>query len=488
MPGSSANAPGSTRTAGEASYKGKPTSFWTRRLAQGDEAERREAVQALLRIGPKAAEAVPALIHTLDDDETDIRESALDALARIGPAAKAAIPSLLRRLRDIDDVTYSKVVHALVEMDATDVEFARSLARDLSDPEHSGRQHAAVNALQRLGRKAKAAVPLLRERLKDKGPLTRLAVVNALQALGPDAAAALGEALKDDNQMVREAAARALWQLAPDVRGALPALQGAIKGQDQFLRHYAIITLGKMGPENLPTLLPLLKDSNPAVRYSVTEALGHMGPGAKETIPHLIDALRYSKAHESNAEARRDDAEVRRAASLALRGIGLPAVPALVELLKDKNRDDRIAAMDILANLGPQAKEVIPSLIVALNTNDPFEREQVTRTLVAIGKDALVPLLKAAQDRNIEQAHRVVGWMRAYTKESIPVLRTMLDDPDREIRRRAAEALGMLGPLAKTAVPQLVSRLKDKNPSVRHQAAQALRNIDPVAADEAEKR
>jgi TolB-like protein/DNA-binding SARP family transcriptional activator/cytochrome c-type biogenesis protein CcmH/NrfG len=63
-------------------------------LRHGDVTERRLAIQALGRFGSAAADAVPALIETLDDDTTWMRKDAVFALGKIGPPAEAAIPAL----------------------------------------------------------------------------------------------------------------------------------------------------------------------------------------------------------------------------------------------------------------------------------------------------------------------------------------------------------------------------------------------------------
>jgi tetratricopeptide (TPR) repeat protein len=63
-------------------------------LQHGDLSERRFAMQALGRFGSSAADAVPALIETLDDEVSWVRNDAIIALGKIGPAAEAAIPAL----------------------------------------------------------------------------------------------------------------------------------------------------------------------------------------------------------------------------------------------------------------------------------------------------------------------------------------------------------------------------------------------------------
>ena len=63
---------------------------------------RRSAADALGKIGPPAAEAVPALAAALHDPDEDVRRSAADALGKIGPAAAEAVPALAAALHDPD--------------------------------------------------------------------------------------------------------------------------------------------------------------------------------------------------------------------------------------------------------------------------------------------------------------------------------------------------------------------------------------------------
>jgi RNA polymerase sigma factor (sigma-70 family) len=58
---------------------------------------RRDAVNFLMMLGPKAKAAVPALVQALQDDQ-GLRDAAVLALARIGPGAKPAITALVQQL------------------------------------------------------------------------------------------------------------------------------------------------------------------------------------------------------------------------------------------------------------------------------------------------------------------------------------------------------------------------------------------------------
>jgi tetratricopeptide (TPR) repeat protein len=72
-------------------------------LKNGDIGERRLAVQDIGRFGPTAAEAVPALIDALGEEQQWLRIGSARALGKIGPAAVAAIPTLTA-MQDDDSV------------------------------------------------------------------------------------------------------------------------------------------------------------------------------------------------------------------------------------------------------------------------------------------------------------------------------------------------------------------------------------------------
>jgi adenylate cyclase len=63
-------------------------------LGRGGPFERARTARMLGRFGPRAAEAVPALVQALGDQSQVVRGAAIIALGRIGPQARAAIPAL----------------------------------------------------------------------------------------------------------------------------------------------------------------------------------------------------------------------------------------------------------------------------------------------------------------------------------------------------------------------------------------------------------
>ena len=160
-------------------YRGRPLREWIALLHDENGQTRRTAATTIGGIGADAAQAVPALIGTLQDPEDDVRSRSAWALGRIGPGAKSAVAPLTSGLKDPRDFV----------------------------------QSAAATALGRIGSDARDAVPALVETLKDKGLGVRCAAIEALGRIGPDAKAAVSPlaAMFADGQNVRDRASRCVW-------------------------------------------------------------------------------------------------------------------------------------------------------------------------------------------------------------------------------------------------------------------------------------
>ena len=64
--------------------------------------------------------------------------------------------------------------------------------------------------------------------------------------------------------------------------------------------------------------------------------------------------------------------------------------------------------------------------------------------------------------------------MANQAQEAVSALIVALQDNDKRVRRRTAEALGEIGKPAQEAVPALIAALQDKDKGVRRYAAGAL--------------
>ncbi|MFN6571135.1 HEAT repeat domain-containing protein [Dendronalium sp. ChiSLP03b] len=155
-----------------------------------------------------------------------------------------------------------------------------------------------------------------------------------------------------------------------------------------------------------------------------------------------------------------NNARVRLEAHDALVSIGSPAVPALIDVLKNPDFNIRWRAAWVLGDMASEANLAVGALAEALQDEDAQVRMYAALALGEIGKAA---------------------------KPAVPTLMAALQDKEEYVRIYAAAALRRLGGEAKVAVPSLMNALKDKNPRVRKNAALALGTMGseatPAVAD-----
>jgi HEAT repeat protein len=151
-----------------------------------------------------------------------------------------------------------------------------------------------------------------------------------------------------------------------------------------------------------------------------------------------------------------DKDQRRREAFRRLSEMGEPAVPALVDLFREKRNPISGDAFNVLANLGPRSAGAVPDLIRILNGDKPELRRRAAWILGKIGPAA---------------------------EPAVPSLTRMLNEPDQRMRQAAAEALGQIGGSGHVAL----ERARESNdPQLREASMRgtAARPLDPAARRE----
>jgi HEAT repeat protein len=170
---------------------------------------------ALKDIGAKAKNALPMLIDALHDSDDGTRQFAALALNELGPDAKAAsIDLIYAMLRDKEKEVRNHAALALLHVNPEPSLAAPAFRQGLRDRKALGVTDCAVEALTKLG---PAAVPELREALKDKDKVVRRLAAEVLGKLGAAAMPAvpdLRETAKDPDVAVKSAAEKALKEIA----------------------------------------------------------------------------------------------------------------------------------------------------------------------------------------------------------------------------------------------------------------------------------
>jgi HEAT repeat protein len=208
--------------------------------------------------------------------------------------------------------------------------------------------------------------------------------------------------ISDPEEANRAAAAEALGGLREDPECAVRVLVKALREDEGWLvPDEALKALGRLGPLAVSAVDDLILvargDKPPLDPDHLRDALVRIGPGA---VPRLIFHLR---AAPSGDEAAYGEAGL---ASSVLRGIGEPAVPALINVLSDPER--KIDAIITLRAMGPRAGDAAPAL-VRLYREDSTVRAAVVAAFFAMGsracpaKSLLEELASSAELRGLQR-------------------------------------------------------------------------------------
>lgn len=182
-----------------------------------------------------------------------------------------------------------------------------------------------------------------------------------------------------------------------------------LKDPDWVVRREAAITLGEMGDERCAEpLCRALYDGDWQVREVAIDALGQVGSPAVDKLIKLLrdwDVRRYALAALGKIRDERvldplmqylRNEEFKDHAANALVELGQPAVPRLIEALKDKDENVRKQAVVALGRI--KQAEAIDPLIGMLADKDWYTRLTAAAALEAIGdergREAIKPLMK----------------------------------------------------------------------------------------------
>jgi HEAT repeat protein len=382
---------------------------------------------------------VSTLSRDLTHRDWQKRQAAAEALGRGGPGDDDAIAALVLALADVHEAVRKAAGEALARIDA-------------DWPRHPLAAGAVGGLIRVLGGRSSEAA-------------RHAAAV--LARLGTVAVPALAEALADEDRDTRQvAAARALARLGPDAAGAVAALDRALRSEHTHVRQATAEALAEVGPaaeSAVPALAEALADWSPAVRLAAAAALGRVGPAADVAVPSLIQVL-------SDREG-----GVREAAATALARVGPSAVPLLVHILTDPERDQR--------RLAERLRWEAETLTWLANIDVDAVRREPRKALRNLGWY----FRHAGADRSDvsrRAAAAVLGHMGPAAREALPVLAQGLADPDAAFRLASARALGQLGPVAAEALAAVAATLADGSEPVRKAAAEGLPRIDPGWAEQ----
>ena len=492
-----------------------------RLLSDKDPESRRIAAKVLGQIGDLAFEAVPELTKALSDSNSSVRAAAAQALGAMGKSGKGALAQLLRSITDPDAGVREAVAEAIKKIGPPAKDDVPKLAELLRDPDPAKRA-AGVATLRLLKLEPDVAVSLFAPLLKDPDKRIKVEAIKAVCEAGKSAKpAAFGQLLSmldDADPAVRAAALESMPLLGAPDAADLPALQVGLRGTQVEMRRFCAAAIGAMGERAaraVPFVARALSDTDAAVRVAAANALAKMGPAVADVADDVLNvrtdsdpAVRAALAAvgrkrgvpEALFAALADpDAGVRAAACKGLRALTPP--PGKEDILQfntalksDKVDVRRFAAAE-LERLGPDAVQILPTLVDALKDSDPQVVNHVYGAISAIGPKAKLagPTLLEVMDaalggvgRDPAAADRFRGASVALGKigqadQALPLMRKALKGPDEALKKEVLDAFAAMGPDAKDAVPDLCAMLGEAK--WRRPAAEALAKIGKPAVD-----
>jgi HEAT repeat protein len=260
-------------------------------LTNADGAVRIAAVDALKTA--RDPRCVPALINCLQDQEPGMRAAAAGAL---GAFDRGGVRALAEAVKDSHWAVRKAAVEAIGQ--TKEASLVEALYPLLKDVDHDVRE-ATCDALGKL--RQQRAVTALVFALIDSQTSVRSCAAVALRDIEPDwdklpeakaALPQLRDALKDREYWVRQAAREAIQRIenAEDspaervgsvdekIGAALNILAVLVAHAQRDLRHAAVEALGRFGNPQLAHLIqPRLQDDDPWVRQAGVEALQQLG-------------------------------------------------------------------------------------------------------------------------------------------------------------------------------------------------------------------
>jgi HEAT repeat protein len=338
----------------------KPVSEWIKILRTHEKPNYRQAALIALESSNTArSSGLPAILDCIEKDKDEkIRVLAVNLLGRLGGEVKPAIKALVGALQ-----------------------------ADKSDKVREAAA-AAIAANPKLCDQASDYVDALVGALKDPHPGTRVAIASALRNMGENAKPgfpALLEAAANPKEhlQVRTAAVHVVSRFPKDNPKALPLLVDLSKGSDTpaALREAAVDGLGRSGsdaPEVSAALGITLADKSLELRKASATALGTLGAKAKTAWPAVKPRL--SDANEPDSGVRNH--------LIRLTGVFAKttdeAIPVLTAVAKDDtSTENRIAAIQELAEQGPRAKSAVDTLSKIASADARFAIREAAEKAVA---------------------------------------------------------------------------------------------------------
>ena len=462
-----------------------PAAEFSQRIAASLKNAEGEAANAVVKAigaqGSEAAGTLPLLLEVLGKEGVD-QQLVSHTLASLGasvvPDLLAAIekqPSSEPVLSQALGLIGEPAVEALLRGMSSDVELVRMAATRaiggvrpmnkalleklvVATADKSAQvREIAVGSLVDAGTEADFAKETILKATEDAEPKVRAAAIKSLATFKfneDQMQAGLERGLRDESSEVRAGTLRTLSELPKLLKSRLPQLIVLIGDADANVRTMAVRTLGKLDK----------KQSNESVVAACVKALGDQDHAVRIAATETVKALAISDALVLDALSNNliDDQALLRVTLEAVTGFGekaAPMIPAISRLASHEKAELRVAAINALAGIDKDSKQLSGRLTESLNDKEWEVRRVAGVALGKLGTEAknavpkLFQLLANEEDR--DYASSALKEINTAPVEAIPLFMEKLDSEERRTAFYAVSLLGKIGPPAAEALPKL---------------------------------
>jgi len=424
------------------------------------------AARCLENVG-KSAER--ALCQCLTNGDWQVRLLSVSALASVTDDVEVYISRIKPRLSDVEPGVRFATVQAIAEQNEAPelaVPLLISVLRDGDD----GVCAQATGGLAGFGTNASSAFPALTNLVATGRDGQRRAALKALASLTPgEALPILSNAVVSGSVETMGAALRDMKSVAPDL--ALKMTLAEFHSADARRRSVALSVAGTYDVRT-PGIAQALKlaasSDDPEVARHATMTMRQMlrkekeKPGAVVEMPN--EPTYQGKSLGEWLSMRREGWELATNAVQALQAMGTNVIPALLTRLTYKepifNLDDYDVSMSgaaALIAMREQARPALPRLSALMDSDNGDLALRAMIATLGTGADAMPFLIKGLTNRFPTVRGEAVSFLMQFgaqypeeQKRAIPEMRTLLNDPDRDVRMSVTNELNELDP--RTAV------------------------------------
>jgi beta-lactamase regulating signal transducer with metallopeptidase domain/HEAT repeat protein len=442
--------------------------------------ERSNAICLAGKLGERGRRAVPLLAHLVDADVVT-RVAAIQALGRLGPVASDAVQALVGSPMEYDPVrTMSTLLQIAPQSEKVQVRISQALTN--SSPEELTRlnllMHLDGDSAVLRSEHVRAALRTLSSHHSDDIRHRALYLLHLIEprtyakppqmVTTPPPLRSLDELIEKLNKNPNDDDVRQLNDLAragTNITAALEVLTKLLKTSldaqpldkpfaVRAIRNYPSATrtipsplsvlnafawIGPTAEPAVPLLLTALKADDVNVYRMAIQALGATGPAAMAAKPSLLLALKDT------------DPAIRWTAANALRKIDpselARCLPVLLEVSTAFSPGARVYQIRALADLGPEAATILPSLRPLLSETDPvrFAAMEVIASADPKEGSRFLPEVKAEfqnpESPNRIGAARVLARLSQGDPKLLDDLKKHLNDPDEALQKVVRETL-----------------------------------------------